>query len=120
MLRAKLIVVAMTLIFAQVHCALACAGLFCDANSTRESTPPCHRHHSQSNHKDAESCTREAIVQLKGSTQALQLEISASLVPHPAQIDVWAAFTPRVGGEHSESRSPRAEPDRLSPVVLRV
>ena len=120
MLHAKLIAVAMTLIFAQVHCALACAGQFCYAKSTSESTPPCHRHHSQSNHKDAESCTREAIVQLKGSTQALQLEISASLVPHPAQIDVWAAFTPRVGGEHSESRSPRAEPDRLSSVVLRV
>ena len=119
MLRAKLIAVAMTLVFAQVYCALACAGQFCYAKSTSESTPPCHRHHSQSNHKDDDSCTREAISRLKGSAQALQVEASASLAPHLA-IHVSAAFTPGGRGEHSESRSSRAEPDRLSSVVLRV
>jgi hypothetical protein len=120
MLRAKLIVVvAMALIFAQVHCALACTGQVCYANPTSKSTPPCHRHHSQSSHKDADSCTREAIVQLKGSTQASQVETSASLAPHPA-ILVWAAFTPGDLGDYSESRSPRPGPERLSSVVLRV
>lgn len=125
MLRAKLVVfAALALVFAQLHCAVACADQLCGKDSvSSESAPPCHRHHNQSQHGNANSCTREAIAGLEAVTQSFQTEVASLSVPGAAiaVIDVRMVRAADGSDQRLESWSiSRPQPERLSSVVLRI
>ena len=81
MFRAKLIVlIAVTMAFAQFHCAVACAGNGCNLEVARcHSVPPCHRHHDHSHDRTAASCGFELTKPPATSLQVLQMRATVTV-----------------------------------------
>jgi hypothetical protein len=121
MFRAKLIVVAIALLFAQLECVAACAGQLCSGDfSHSESLPPCHRHHGHSHDQSPVSCAHPVVGALAAAPDTLQLDAPAVLLLSPE-----AAIS---GGSPAETRTTALNSSGFSPprftglscVVLRI
>ncbi len=87
--RAKLIVlVAMSLLLAQLQCVAACTNDLCDGTSSA-SLPPCHRHHSHSK-GSSPNCLYQTMVSSVMSDRALPIELQ----PFSGGTPAVAAATP--------------------------
>ncbi len=99
MLSAKLVVLlAVASLFAQLHCATACAANSCGTDSANTSSvPPCHRHHDHSHERNPDSCPHQFVAPV-ASVQGLHIEMPLASVPGlPAAMsavrlaDMWSS-----------------------------
>ena len=127
MFRAKLIVlIAVTMVFAQLQCAAACAGNRCGPEFAKsQSVPPCHRHRDHSQDRSPASCGYQLTSPPATTLQVLEVRAlvmvaldSVDKLANVAAIDVQA-------NRHIESAafSPPESPHKTSSVtssVLRI
>jgi len=116
----RFVLVAIVLLFAQLHCAMACAVQTCQIDAAQSGhVPPCHRHRLPSQTKAHGSCSPQNAIAPTVSPWLVQSDMPVSGMI-AAEFDLANALACVHAGAIDRSASSPPGPASASCVVLRI